>query len=96
MNLNYSRTASGQLEIRFEDTSLFPYVKDVLLKDWGAREIERLETVDQVWLDLSVKNTALTLHWDEMAGLCLIANDHVGELILQKIGDYLSSISEKT
>lgn len=92
MNIRYSRTSSDQLEIQFEHSSEWERVRDVLIREWKAQEVDRLQTVDQIWIDLMIEGTVLTLHWDDMAGACLIASDKSADDLLRRIAKYLSKL----
>lgn len=90
MEISYDRNFRGNLEIVFQEDDYLE-VMDVLLTEWSAESRERIQTVDQLWHDLSIEGSIITLHTDGMAGCCLISRDRDDEELLRRIGDSLNN-----
>ena len=91
MQITYDKNFGGDLLIRFGEDVGFTEVERLLTRDWFAKEIYRIGTFDQGWLDLQIDKGNLCLHWDATAGLCLISRDSAGEQVLRRIGESLSA-----
>jgi hypothetical protein len=90
MNFCYSRRPNKKLEIEFENEELFDQIRSVLANEMGATEGRLLESLDQIYLDFSLGNAQLRLHWDNYCGLVLIAVDSASEESLRKFGELLA------
>jgi hypothetical protein len=92
MNFKYTRHFSGQLELSFSDDCSFRTIKAFLIKNWSARIVKQFGWYDQLWMELSIKQSTFRrsifrLHEDVFAGLSLVCEEPEGEELLQRIGD---------
>lgn len=92
MNIAYDRNAINQLEIRFADDCSFDEVKDLLKKYWAPKQTDQYGTYDQGWVDFTIQQQTIALHWDVFAGLCLISREPTGEALLRRTGSCLEEI----
>lgn len=92
MKFAFKRRPEGKLEIRFQDEALFDRVRDIMNCETDLEEKKLLESPDQIYLDFAGNESALTLHWDNFAGLSLIALDKQSEAALLRVGNRLTSL----
>lgn len=91
MQFQFKRGPAGQLEIWFKDESLFDRVRAILAGE-GGMEGKILETPDQIYMDFNIDQSILRLHWDNFAGLALIAIDQTSEGALRTFGNKLVAL----